>query len=174
MAFEGSAARRLDQDLRTGYEAQRESRPSFEVFEGKGLDAQVRQGVSPLFLSLMKLAAVVAVAIAVLGAMRVALTAATVSTLQANNSLEIQIDDAINYCKDLQVDRSVYASATRIDRIATQNLGMEYCSDAETVVMPTGEDESASLEEQFSQAGDASSADAAQTSSAAVGDDAKS
>jgi cell division protein FtsL len=167
MNYAGSEAELLDDSLARAQEPLRSERPAFEVVTGGGLDAKARQGVSPFFLSCIKMAAIIVAFVVALGGVRVTLTAATVTTLQANAQLQTQIEDACDYCDALQVERSVLSSASRINRIATQNYGMVYCEAAETLLMPGDESASASLEEQFTQASDPTSADTLQTTSEA-------
>ena len=167
MAYLGSEALRYDQFLGTAQE--QEQGRSFEVLDGRGLDAQVRAGVTPLILSVAKAAFLAATLVVALGVARVTLSVATVNTMQDNRAVETQIDEAAAYCDELQIERSILASATRINTIATQNLGMVFYENPEHIVMPTGESESAQLEHQFTQASDASSADAAQSASEAEG-----
>lgn len=101
-----------------------EQRPSFSVVTGGGLDARARAGVSPQFLQRVRTIVVCALVFIALGACRVALSTATVSTLQANSTLRSQIKEAQVLNEDLQVERSVLSSSSRISRIATQNYGM--------------------------------------------------
>lgn len=102
----------------------REPRPSFEVVTGGGLDARVRQGISPAFLGKVKAVAAAAALLLALGGARVALTVATVSQLQAKSDLKAQVTEAQTLSDELKVERSVLSSNSRISRIATQNLGM--------------------------------------------------
>jgi cell division protein FtsL len=108
----------------TRHEEARAPRPSFSVVTGGGLDARARRGVSATFLMRVKLAVAVSMTLIALGVCRVALTTASVSLLQGNVTLRSEIKEAKAYNDDLQVERSVLSSASRIDRIATQNYGM--------------------------------------------------
>ena len=83
-----------------------ESHAPFEVVRGGGLDAQVRQGVSP-----------------------------TVSQLQQTASLREDIVSATATNNDLQIERSVLSSSSRIDRIATQNYGMVYPTSSDSITV---------------------------------------
>ena len=69
-------------------------RPSFEVVEGAGLDARVREGVSPAFLLRVRVVLIAVAIFIVLGLARVALYSATVSSLTANEDLRTQIASA--------------------------------------------------------------------------------
>lgn len=118
----GSEALRLDNAERSR-ELELES-TSFDVVEGGGLDAQVRRGVSADFLMSARLFAVVFLALALIGAGRVALTTATSRLLLANLELQEGIVEARDMNSSLRIERSVLCSGSRIDRIAQQNFGM--------------------------------------------------
>lgn len=122
MMYTGSEAYRLDAS--EGALNQRRARPSFEVVEGAGLDAQVRRGVSASFLARIRIAAVVAVILAVIGLARVGVFAATVSVLSENTTMRSDLKEARSTEDELKIERSVLSSSSRIDRIATQNYGM--------------------------------------------------
>lgn len=127
----GSEAVRLDAVERR--RARESARPSLTVVSGKGLDARVRQGVSPQFLARIKMVSVVVVALVMLGAVRVALCSQTVSVLEANASTRTDIKTATALEDDLQVQRSVLSSNARIMRIATENYGMVLAGAGETL-----------------------------------------
>lgn len=177
MRYQGSEA--IDEEVAVRHNTRREvevdveQRPSFEVVTGGGLDARARAGVSPVFLSRVK--AAVATSLFVLGlfACRVALTTATVSTLQSNASIKTEIKNAQSINDDLQVERSVLSSSSRISRIATQNYGMTLSTDRE-VIDVSATDASSDVEtdataettsDSSSTDATASDGDAAQTSS---------
>ena len=107
---------------------------SFEVVSGGGLDAQARRGVSHEFLARARTVAAVALFLFVLGLARVALSAATVSVLQANSDLTSQISEAQTLSSNLKIERSVLSSNARISRIATQNYGMVLPAERVSVV----------------------------------------
>ena len=106
---------------------------SFEVLEGQGLDARVRESVSSEFLSKIKMVLAVALLVVTVGVVRVGLCAATVSTLQATSMLESKLDTAEALESQLKVERSVMYSSSRIDKIATQNYGMVKATASETI-----------------------------------------
>jgi cell division protein FtsL len=108
-------------------------RRSFEVIEGRGLDARVREGVGAEFLARLRWIAFAAAVLLVLSLARVAVTAATVSILKDNATLRSDIKTAQSLHADLEVQRSLLSDSTRIDRIATQNLGMALASSGESV-----------------------------------------
>ena len=124
MNMYSAEALEFEEQLESRPTRQREQQPSFEVVTGGGLDSRVRAGVSSAFLARVKAVVAAAVLIFVLGSVRVALTAATVSVLSTNATLREQISTFETNNDNLRVERSLLASATRIDRIATQNYGM--------------------------------------------------
>ena len=109
MMYTGSEAYRLD-DLERG--------------SGAGLDARVRRGVSASFLARIRIVAVVAVILAVIGIARVGVFAAAVSVLSENATMRSDLKEARSTEDELKIERSVLSSSSRIDRIATQNYGM--------------------------------------------------
>lgn len=113
----------------------RQTRPAFEIVEGAGLDARVRQGVSNVFLSRVRMAVLAIVVFAVLAITRVTLYAATASALQANAELRGQIKTAQSLENDLKVTASTLSNSSRIDRIATQNYGMVRASQTEVITL---------------------------------------
>lgn len=143
-----------------------EQRPSFSVVTGGGLDARARAGVSPQFLHRVRTVVVCALVFLALGACRVALSTATVSTLQANSALRSQIKEAQTLNEDLQVEKSVLSSSSRISRIATQNYGMTLSTNREVVDLSSASDSAATA------SSDATSASA--SASSADGDAAQS
>lgn len=140
MRYQGSEAVRMDAAER-GRERRDErvsERPSFSVVTGGGLDARARAGVSPQFLQRVRMVVVCALAFIALGACRVALSTATVSALQANSALRSQIKEAQTLNEDLQVERSVLSSSSRISRIAMQNYGMTLSTNREVLDLSSG------------------------------------
>ncbi len=124
MRYGSSEARSLDGYDQRYEERQASARPSFDVYEGAGLDAHVREGVTPGFLVWAKRAVLLGIMIVALGFARVAISAATISTLQANADLETQIEDATNLYNDLKASKATLSNPSRVERIATQNYGM--------------------------------------------------
>ena len=124
MARYGSEAVARTTQFEHEYAPEQSTRSSFEVVPGGGLDADARRGVSSQFIQRVKLIAVAAALFLTLGVVRIGISTATVSTLQANNviSNEMRATTATN--DSLRVSRSLLASTTRIERIATQNYGM--------------------------------------------------
>ena len=83
----------------------------------------------------------------VLGAARVALTAQTVTMLEDISVAEGTVAAARITRTELQVERSALSSADRIQRIATENYGMVYASDVDTVTISLEEDTAASADD---------------------------
>lgn len=131
MRYQGSEARSLDAAERgqLGRNARRQGAPSFDVVEGRGLDARVRRGISPQFRACVAMAAIAIVCILLGAFARVVITTAAAGTLTANEELRTEIRDARSTEKDLRVTSAMLSSESRIERIATQNYGMTRAGD---------------------------------------------
>ena len=127
MSYRGTEAARLDYAERA-WEYGVTQRPRFDVVEGGGADARVRQGVTSGFMIGVQLIALIVAAFVLLGSVRVALTSATVNLLKSNLTVKAEI-----------VERSVLANTTRIMRIATENYGMVHVMNNEHVSVYTPE-----------------------------------
>ena len=124
MARYGSEAVARTTQFEHEYAPGQSTRTSFEVVPGGGLDADARRGVSSQFIQRVKLIAVAAALFLTLGVVRIGISTATVSTLQANNVIRNEMRATTATNDSLRVSRSLLASTTRIERIATQNYGM--------------------------------------------------
>ena len=124
MARYGSEAVARTTQFEHEYAPDQSTRTSFEVVPGGGLDADARRGVSSQFIQRVKLIAVAAALFLTLGVVRIGISTATVSTLQANNVIRNEMRTTTATNDSLRVSRSLLASTTRIERIATQNYGM--------------------------------------------------
>ena len=124
MARYGSEAVARTIQFEHEYAPEQRTRSSFEVVPGGGLDADARRGVSSQFIQRVKLIAVAAALFLTLGVVRVGISTATVSTLQSNNAIRNEMRATTATNDSLRVSRSLLASTTRIERIATQNYGM--------------------------------------------------
>ena len=122
MARYGSEAAARTIQFEHEYAPEQSTRSSFEVVPGGGLDAD--RGVSSQFIQRVKLIAVAAALFLTLGVVRVGISTATVSTLQSNNAIRNEMRATTATNDSLRVSRSLLASTTRIERIATQNYGM--------------------------------------------------
>jgi cell division protein FtsL len=116
------------------------TRRDFEVVEGRGLDARVRQGVSYEFLRKIKMVLMVAAVVIVIGLVRVGLSAATVTSLQRCSTLRSDIEEAQSLEDELRAEKSVLSSSSRIEKIATQNYGMTLATDSVTITLDDAED----------------------------------
>lgn len=155
MRYQGSEAYSVRAAERAWERTSQQSRPSFEVVSGGGLDARVRQGVSHEFLARFRAVLLVAAFFLALNLVRVAISAATVSVLQANADLTTQISEAETLNSNLRIERSVLSSNARISRIATQNYGMVLPSERVTVVFddPAAEEAAADAHGDAAQSG---------------------
>lgn len=124
MARYGSEAVARTTQFEHEYAPEQSTRSSFEVVPGGGLDADARRGVSSQFIQRVKLIAVAAALFLTLGVVRIGISTATVSTLQVNNVIRNEMRATTATNDSLRVSRSLLASTTRIERIATQNYGM--------------------------------------------------
>ena len=124
MARYGSEAVARTTQFEHEYAPEQSTRLSFEVVPGGGLDADARRGVSSQFIQRVKLIAVAAALFLTLGVVRIGISTATVSTLQSNNVIRNEMRATTATNDSLRVSRSLLASTTRIERIATQNYGM--------------------------------------------------
>lgn len=124
MARYGSEAVARTTQFEHEYAPEQSTRTSFEVVPGGGLDADARRGVSSQFIQRVKLIAVAAALFLTLGVVRIGISTATVSTLQSNNVIRNEMRATTATNDSLRVSRSLLASTTRIERIATQNYGM--------------------------------------------------
>ena len=124
MARYGSEAVARTTQFEHEYAPEQSTRTSFEVVPGGGLDADARRGVSSQFIQRVKLIAVAAALFLTLGVVRIGISTATVSTLQANNVIRNEMRATTATNDSLRVSRSLLASTTHIERIATQNYGM--------------------------------------------------
>ncbi|SEH53880.1 MULTISPECIES: cell division protein FtsL [Atopobiaceae] len=141
----------------------------FGVVTGGGLDAKVRQGISHVFFSRFVLVMAAVAVFVCCGVVRVALSATTVVQMQQTASLRQDIASAQSTNKDLQAERSVLSSSSRIDHIAGQCYGMVRADSCETLTIGSpAAGSQASLASSSAQdaSAPASSADAAQSSNA--------
>lgn len=126
MRYQGSEA--IDLDMREtadgGYATEHRARRPLVVVEGGHLDADARQGVSAAFVARARLVVVAVVMLCALGALRVALTAGTVSLMSKNMTLSSHIQEASDLNDELHAERSLLSSSKRITTIATENYGM--------------------------------------------------
>lgn len=124
MARYGSEAVARTTQFEHEYAPEQSTRTSFEVVPGGGLDADARRGVSSQFIQRIKIFSVAAALFLTFGVVRIGISTATVSTLQSNNVIRNEMRATTVTNDSLRISRSLLASTTRIERIATQNYGM--------------------------------------------------
>lgn len=100
------------------------------ALEGGNLDARARSEVSPFLVRAVGYLVTLAIMLFVAGGISVALTSGTVALLQTNSATSSSIKEINAQNGDLRIERSLLTRADRITRIATQNLGMVYASEA--------------------------------------------
>lgn len=111
-----------------GYGAERRRRaaetraPRFDVYTGAGRQAD--QDVSPAFLHVVKVFAVLAVLFCAIGLGRVTIASATTALLNDNAQISQEIEEVREAGENLEVMNSVYGADSRIRDIATGSLGM--------------------------------------------------
>ncbi len=101
--------------------------------EGGRLDARARREAPPLLSRVVVFLAVAALVIFAAGGLSVALTSGTVGLLRESAQTAANIKELHAENDDLRIERSLLTGSERISRIATQNLGMVYASDANTI-----------------------------------------
>lgn len=101
--------------------------------EGGRLDARARREASPLLSRVVKFLAAVALVLFVAGGISIAVTSGTVGFLQESAQTASNIKELRATNDNLRIERSRLKGSERISRIATQNLGMVYASDADTI-----------------------------------------
>ena len=139
MAYRGNAAYQLE------FEQQAWEIPARGLSVHEGGTSVARPHVDPMadLFTLVKAVIVLTAMLFVLGGARVALTAQTVSVLKEVSVAEATLDSAYDTRTELRVERSALSSADRIQRIATENYGMVYASEVETLVLPQASETSA-------------------------------
>lgn len=169
MAYMGSEATRLDAPERGRHT---HSGPALEVVEGAGLDAEVRRGITRRFWGLWRAGIALAVCLACLFGVRVAVLSAAVSVLSENSSMRSQLKQANAQLDGLQIERSVLASNSRVERIATQTYGMVEASGIEQMsARGTGSDNGGAASSASADSADAGSSTKATATDAGSGDD---
>lgn len=155
MAFQGNAAYQLD-----GYQAyDYRTRRSLSVHEG-GVGARVSREASSSVAFLVKAIIALTLLLAGVGAARVVLTTRTVTLLSQVNAKEIELDDVRDEGTELRMERSALASTDRIQRIATENYGMVYASEVDTIVLSAHGTQDGTQDAQSTEATDVASPEA--------------
>ena len=130
MMYQGSAAYQLDYRQTSALPARR---PLSVVEGGRGSRSASQASAAPARALALVLA--LGICFAILGAIRIAFTTATVTSLRNIERAESTVAEERATMTELQVERSVLSSADRIQRIATQNYGMVYATEVDTVVI---------------------------------------
>ena len=110
-----------------------QSRPTFEVLRGSGLDSLARAGIGRVFLRNAKMIVAIIVAVCVLGVCRVGIYAMSAGVLNSTAAIRSDVEDARVLESNLQIEHSTLSSSGRIDRIATQNYGMVKATETEVM-----------------------------------------
>lgn len=110
-----------------------QTNPGFDVVRGGGLDTEAKRSVSRVFVNKVMLTVALVSFVCILGAIRVALSVATVSTLSQNNVTKSEIATLQDTQDQLRVTHSILSAETRISRIASQNYGMVYQANREVI-----------------------------------------
>lgn len=152
MAYQSGAAYQLD----VSQQAWEMPARGLSVHEGGRTGARGASDTLAQLISLVKVAVVLTVVMFVVGGVRVALTAQTVSLLKEVSAAEATVESAYDARTELRVERSALTSADRIQRIAVENYGMVYASEVDTVVLPQAQETSA---DDAQSAGQAATAD---------------
>ena len=113
---------------------------SLSVHEGGRADARRRAESASVVAPVVRLVIALVVTFVLVGVARVAITSATVSSLKQVAAAESSVREERVMRTELQMERSVLASADRIQRIATENYGMVYATEVDTVVLSQRED----------------------------------
>ena len=129
MRYMGGAAYQLDAQQSWEVPVGRQ----LKVHRGGGLDAQRARQSSPATLVVAFVA--LTVVLALVGCVRIFLTTATVSTLKEVSVAEQVVEGERVTRAQLQMEHSALTAADRIQRIATENYGMVYASDIDTVTL---------------------------------------
>ena len=118
------------------------------IHEGGGMDVRSRVEAVASASALVRLVVALTVALFVLGGVRVALTAQTVSLLSQVSTAESTLAQARDDRTELQVERSALTSTDRIQRIATENYGMAYATEVDTISIDVDEPEASAEDAQ--------------------------
>jgi len=130
MRNQGSTAYQLDAYQNV---VEAPARRPLSVHEGGGLGTRGRSANSFDIVSAVRLVVAFTVAVVLLGGVRIALTTQTVTLLKQVNVAENTVAEAMDTRTALKVERSALTSTDRIQRIATENYGMVYAAEVDTI-----------------------------------------
>lgn len=111
---------------------QQTRRKPYRVIPGQGGDAKRAQGLSLSVVRGFKSIIVIAIALAAVCGIRVWMSVSTVQALQATNTIQTQIEDARADGNELEIEHSVLANPTRIQKQA-KNMGMSSPKNTEQI-----------------------------------------
>ena len=103
------------------------------LIKGGGLDAKARKAVPRQFISVLTIVFFFTIVFFVLGAVRVTITAETLSLLRKNSAMQSQIEQMNDENNNLRIERSSLASSERIVAIATGTYGMHQAVASESI-----------------------------------------
>ncbi len=116
---------------------QQTKRKSYRVIPGQGTDAKRAHGLSLGVVRSFKSIIVFAVCLLAVCGVRVWMSVSTVQALQASSNIQTQIEDARAAGNELEIEHSVLANPTRIQKQA-KSMGMSSPKSTEqiTVALP--------------------------------------
>lgn len=100
--------------------------PDLEVIKGHDLDRMASRGASAMEVRRFKAILLAIVVIFSVASVRVAMTSACASTLYTNMQLQKEVSQASNDARQLEVEKAILTSSSRICDIASQTYGMVY------------------------------------------------
>ncbi|MEE0026656.1 MAG: hypothetical protein U0J70_03625 [Atopobiaceae bacterium] len=107
--------------------------PLFTPVEGGKYDRDLRRSAQPSMVGVLAYVAAIVLVLFIAGGITVAVTSGTVGRLASNKSTQAQIEELSEFNSELRIERSMLRGADRISKLAEQNLGMVYASDARTL-----------------------------------------
>lgn len=119
-AIEGNVARKITPKVAP--KKTNVSKPNLNVLRGEAKQKNIFQttALSPMLVTLTKVAAAVIVVIAIMAFVRVAMTSATVSTGLATQQISAQIDNELISKNGLEVQDSALSNSSRLRQAASQ------------------------------------------------------
>lgn len=106
--------------------------PEFRVMRGRGAHATP---LNPQLISLAKIGAIVLIVVALVCCVRVAFSAATVTSSISSDQLSAQISEVRSTTGDLEVRQSMMSNPTNLQREA-EGLGMVPATEIAAITLP--------------------------------------
>ena len=144
MRYQGSAAYQLDAYQNV---VEAPARRSLSVHEGGGLGTRERSASSYDLAAIIRAVVAFAIATVLLGGVRIALTTQTVTLLKQVNVAESTVAEAMDTRTALKVERSALTNTDRIQRIATENYGMTYAAEVDSISISSSSQAAASADD---------------------------